>query len=105
MRATTRRSSTSRRLRQLNPDGSIAQVVAEAGGVVEGPGGTRATIKPGTFPGGTVVTMKEVPVVQFPRQLTAAEQENFSFEKAISLDFDGATPQQYIDVSWPAGTR
>ncbi len=89
-------------LRQLNPDGSIAQVVAETGGVVEGPGGTRATIKPGTFPGGTVVTMKEVPVAQFPRQLTVAEQENFSFEKAISLDFDGATPQQYIDVSWPA---
>ncbi len=89
-------------LRQVNPDGSISQVVAEAGGVVEGPEGTRATVKPGTFPGGTVVTMKALPVREFPRQLTPAEAENFSFEKAISLDFDGATPQQYIDVSWPA---
>ena len=89
-------------LRQVNSDGSISQVVAEAGGVVEGPEGTRATVKPGTFPGGTVVTMKALPVREFPRQLTPAEAENFSFEKAISLDFDGATPQQYIDVSWPA---
>ncbi|MCC6161758.1 MAG: Ig-like domain-containing protein [Acidobacteria bacterium] len=90
-------------MRQQNPDGSVSQAVSAAGGVVEGPEGTRASIKPGTFPAGTVVTMKAVPVADFPRQLSEAERVNFSLEKAISLDFDGATPAHYVDVSWPAG--
>ncbi len=90
-------------MRQQNPDGSVSQAVSAAGGVVEGPEGTRASIKPGTFPAGTVVTMKAVPVEDFPRQLSEAERVNFSLEKAISLDFAGATPEHYVDVSWPAG--
>ena len=85
---------------QQNPDGSISTAVDAGGGVVVGPAGLQARVKPGTFPDGAVVTLRVVDEVAFPVQLSATDKLNFSFERGFEIDFGGATPQSYVDVSF-----
>jgi hypothetical protein len=66
---------------QQNPDGSISTAVDAGGGVVVGPAGLQARVKPGTFPDGAVVTLRVVDEVAFPVQLSATDKLNFSFER------------------------
>ncbi len=89
--------------KQVNADGSVSQVVSPEGGVIEGPAGLRATIRAGTFPGGAVVTLNTVPLSAIPITFTAEQADLFEQQAAFSLDFGGATPSDYIDVSVPAG--
>ncbi|MFN8066057.1 MAG: Ig-like domain-containing protein [Vicinamibacterales bacterium] len=85
--------------RQVNADGSVSQAVSAQGGVVDGPNGTQAKIKPGTFPSGTIVTLKYVEPSAFPVQLRPEDTGTFTLDGAIDVDFGGQTPQLYVDLS------
>jgi PKD repeat protein len=89
------------RFRRQNPDGSVSVGLTSEGGAVEGPGGVRADVKPGTFPDGAVVTLKAIEAADFPVQLGPEHAAAFTIDRGISVDFGGATPQQYVDLSIP----
>ena len=88
--------------KQTNADGSVSAVVGDAGGRIEGPGGVAVDVPFHAFPDGTIVTVKPVPESQFPVQLTAEQQTRFKFAGAVSLDFGGAVPSRYVNISIPA---
>jgi PKD repeat protein len=88
--------------RQVNPDGSISQVIGKTGGHMEGPAGIAIDVTPGTFPTGAVVTLKPATEDQFPA-LTPEQAAVFSFSGGLSIDFGGATPEHYVNASVPAG--
>ncbi len=89
--------------KQTNADGSVSQAVGKDGGVVEGPQGLRATIKAGTFPDGAVVTLNRLEAAAIPVTFTPAQAEYFETVAGFAIDFGGATPQLYLDISIPAG--
>ncbi|MGE3957097.1 MAG: Ig-like domain-containing protein [Vicinamibacterales bacterium] len=84
---------------QTNPDGSVSQFVSAAGGTVKGPNGIEAEVPAGAFDGGAVVTIKDVPLANFPVTLTAAESANFPLVQAVELDFGGAEAKTPIRLS------
>jgi PKD repeat protein len=90
------------RFRQINPDGSVSEVVGTAGGRVEGPAGLAVDIPPGALPEGTVVTVRAVAAADFPVQLDEAARQVFSISGGIELDFGGAALAHYVNVSMPA---
>jgi hypothetical protein len=87
--------------KQTNADGSVSQAISAEGGIVQGPGGVQATIKPGTFPAGAVVTLKDMQAEEFPVQFSPKQSETFTVNGGVSIDFGGATPELYVDVSLP----
>src|SRR6185436_11118386 len=68
-----------------------------------GPAGIAVDVPAGAFPTGTTVTMKAVPEAQFPIQLTDEDRQFFTYSGGIGLDFAGAEPRIYLNVSIPAG--
>ncbi len=90
------------RFSQENPDGSISSTVDASGGTLLGPNGIEADVPSGAFPDGAVVTLQYVPEGDFPMQLTAEQKTLFQFTGGIRVDFGGATPLHYIDLSLPA---
>ncbi len=87
---------------QTNPDGSISTAVDASGGIVKGPGGTGARFKPGTFPEGAVVTLKQVDPATLPFAPDPALGDTLTMQSALEIDFGGATPQIYVDLIFPA---
>ena len=87
---------------QTNPDGSISTAVDASGGIVKGPGGTGARFKPGTFPDGAVVTLKQVDPATLPFTPDPALGDTLTMQSALEIDFGGATPQVYVDLIFPA---
>ncbi len=85
----------------VNADGSVSQAVNAAGGTVEGPNGSQAKVKPGTFPNGAVVTINYVAPADFPIQLAPEFANDYAIDGGIKVDFGGQTPQLYIDLSIP----
>ncbi|MBL8139973.1 MAG: Ig-like domain-containing protein, partial [Acidobacteria bacterium] len=85
--------------RQTNSDGSVSQAVGEGGGIVSGPGGVQAKVKPGTFPQGAVVTLRHISPADFPIALTPEQAERFEFDDGVGIDFGGAVPAKYVDLS------
>ncbi len=85
---------------QQNADGSVSTAVDAGGGTVVGPSGLQARVKAGTFPDGAVVTLRAIGEAAFPVQLSDVDKLNFSFERGFEIDFGGATPQKYVDVSF-----
>ena len=94
-----RSCSSSRPTSRSTPDGSISQVVSDEGGVVEAPGGARATFRPGTFPQGAVVTLQAVAASAIPVTFTPRQAEEFSVSGGVRIDFGGVKPQQYVDIA------
>ncbi len=90
------------RFSQENADGSISSTVDGSGGVLSGPNGIEAEVPAGAFPDGAVVTLQYVTEDDFPIQLTPEQKTLFAFAGGISVDFGGATPTRYIDLSIPA---
>ncbi|HWW85600.1 MAG TPA: Ig-like domain-containing protein, partial [Vicinamibacterales bacterium] len=90
------------RFQQTNADGSLSVVLDSTGGHIDGPGGTAVDVVDGTFPNGAVVTINQIPLANFPVQLTPDQAQNFDLIGAIQLDFGGAEPQHYVNVSVPA---
>jgi PKD repeat protein len=91
------------RFSRANADGSVSVAIDAEGGRVDGPGGVAASIRPGTFPDGAIVTIKPIPEAAFPVQLTEEEKTVFSYAGGVQLDFGGQVPTQYVNVSVPAG--
>ncbi|MEO8678604.1 MAG: PKD domain-containing protein [Vicinamibacterales bacterium] len=89
------------RFTRANADGSVSVFVGAEGGRVEGAGGTAADIAAGTFPDGAVVTIKPVTETAFPVQLSPENRAVFSFAGGFEIDFDGAIPTHYVNVSIP----
>lgn len=87
--------------RQVNADGSVSAAVGPDGGLVEGPEGTAAEIRPGTFPDGAVVTLKRLTAQAFPVQLPAETAPYFRLDGGLEIDFGGAVPTQYVNVMIP----
>ncbi|MEQ1870328.1 MAG: Ig-like domain-containing protein [Vicinamibacterales bacterium] len=85
----------------VNGDGSVSQAVTALGGIIEGPNGSQAKVKPGTFPNGAVVTINYVAPAEFPIQLGAEFTADYTIDGGISVDFGGQTPQLYVDLSIP----
>ncbi|MGC4081215.1 MAG: Ig-like domain-containing protein [Vicinamibacterales bacterium] len=86
---------------QTNADGSVTAAVDASGGRVDGPNGTFAEIKSGTFPDGALVTIKSVDEASFPKQLDAEQKKEFSYIGGVQLDFGGAVPTVYVNVGVP----
>ena len=57
------------------------------------------------FPQGAVVTIRPVPAADFPVPLTAEQQAVFAYSGGFRLDFGGAVPQHYVNVSIPLFDR
>lgn len=91
------------RFRQVNGDGSISEAVGPGGGRVLGPEGTAVDVPAGAFAEGAVITVKPVHEADFPVQLSEADRVNFSYSGGFKLDFGGAVPARYVNVSVPAG--
>ena len=89
--------------RQVNGDGSVSAVVGDGGGRIEGPAGIVVDVPAGAFPVATVVTVTAVGEAQFPIKLTDEQRPFFGFSGGFALDFRGAAPQHYLNVSLPAG--
>jgi PKD repeat protein len=87
---------------RTNADGSVSGVVGTDGGRVLGPNGIAADIQPDTFPPGTVVTLTSISEANFPMQLSGESATVFPFAGGIEIDFGGAEPQKYINLSIPA---
>jgi PKD repeat protein len=87
---------------RTNGDGSIATVVGSEGGHVNGPNGSAVDVPAGALPDGSVVTIKFIDEVSFPVKLTAAQKQFFEFTGGLQIDFGGATPSAYVNVSLPA---
>ncbi|HEX4913045.1 MAG TPA: PKD domain-containing protein, partial [Vicinamibacterales bacterium] len=90
------------RFSQQNADGSVSSTVGAEGGVLDGPDGIKVDVPDGAFAGGAVITMASVPEAAFPIPLTPAQRTQFSFAGGVRLDFGGAQPSQYLNVSIPA---
>ena len=86
-----------------NADGSRSTFVGAEGGRVAGPNGIAVDVPAGAFPDGTVVTVNSVAEADFPMSLSADQRELLGFTAGLELDFAGATPPTYLDVSVPAG--
>ena len=56
----------------------------------------------GAFPDGAVVTMAYLTEEQFPIKLTPGQKQVTQFAGGLRLDFGGAEPTQYLNVSFPA---
>jgi PKD repeat protein len=91
------------RFSQSNADGSVSTAVGTEGGHITGPGDTAVDISPGTFPDGAVITIKPVSESEFPVHLTAEQKTVLAYAGGVRLDFGGATPTKYVNVSVPAG--
>ncbi len=89
------------RFTRTNGDGSVSVFVGAEGGRVEGAGGTAATVASGTFPEGAIVTIKPVSESAFPVQLSPENRAVFRYAGGFEIDFDGAVPTRYVDVSIP----
>ncbi len=89
------------RFQQTNPDGTVSAAVDNAGGVVEGSGGVQADVPEGAFPDGAVVTVGEVPLPD-PDSATDEDKVNYELRSALEVDFGGAVPAKYVNVSIPA---
>jgi hypothetical protein len=87
---------------RTNADGSVSAAVGAAGGRVDGPGGVSASVKPGTFPDGAIVTIKPVAEAAFPVAITPEQKQVFPYAGGVELDFGGQVPTQYVNVSVPA---
>lgn len=85
-----------------NPDGSISGVVGSGGGRVEGPNGTAVQVPEGALPDGTIVTLKSILETEFPVALEEAQKAYFPYSGGVQVDFGGATPARYVNVSVPA---
>jgi hypothetical protein len=90
---------------RTNADGSVSAAVGAAGGKVEGPGGVSASIKPGTFPAGAIVTIKPVTEAEFPVTMTPDQRAVFGYAGGVTLDFGGQVPTQYVNVAVPPGLQ
>ena len=90
------------RFTQTNADGSVSTAIGNEGGRITGPGGIAADVAQGTFPDGAVVTLNAVAAADFPVAIPADQQQNFGFNGAFSIDFGGAIPTRYVNVSIPA---
>ncbi|MBL8142888.1 MAG: Ig-like domain-containing protein, partial [Acidobacteria bacterium] len=90
------------RFEQVNADGSISSSVDAGGGVLRGPNGVEVDVPQGAFPDGAVVTVNYVDAAAFPVKLTPQQQADLQFTGGISLDFGGAEPLQYLNLSRPA---
>ena len=86
----------------MNADGSISEFVGSEATRVEGPGGIALDIADGTFPTGTIVTVNRGLEPDLPTQLTDEEKQSFGVEGALSIDFGGAQPTKYVNVSLPS---
>ncbi|MFN7916658.1 MAG: Ig-like domain-containing protein [Vicinamibacterales bacterium] len=84
---------------QTNPDGSVSQFVPAEGAVVKGPNGIEAEVPAGAFDQGAVVTIKDVPLANFPVSMTPQEAANWPLTQAVQLDFGGAEPKVPIRLS------
>ena len=89
------------RFKRTNADGSMASVVGSEGGHLDGPGGTAVDVPAGALPDGTIVTITAIDEASFPTKLTDEQKQFFAFSGGIGLDFGGATPSQYLNVSFP----
>ena len=87
---------------RTNADGSRSVVTGAAGGRLDGPSGIVVDVPAGAFPDGTLVTMRYVDEARFPIPLTAEQRELFAFTGGVALDFGGAVPSHYLNVSLPA---
>ncbi|MEQ1870489.1 MAG: Ig-like domain-containing protein [Vicinamibacterales bacterium] len=87
---------------RTNPDGSKATVVSAEGGRITGPNGTIVDVPAGALPDGTIVTVSYISEAAFPVKLTPAQKEFYAFAGGVGLDFNGATPSSYLNVSIPA---
>ncbi|MCU1382032.1 MAG: hypothetical protein JWL71_729, partial [Acidobacteria bacterium] len=87
---------------RTNVDGSMATVVGSEGGHLLGPAGIAVDVPAGAFGDGTVVTIGSVGEAAFPVHMTAAQKQFFGFAGGLTLDFGGATPSIYLNVSFPA---
>ena len=87
---------------QTNPDGSVSKVIGPDGGRIEGDHGVAVDVAAGTFPSGAVVTVKAVLPEDFPVALPADAQQHFRLDGGVKLDFGGAEPTRYVNVSLPA---
>ena len=85
-----------------NPDGSISGVVKEGGGRIEGPNGTAVDVPVGSLPAGTIVTIKAILESAFPVQLAEDQKQYFGYAGGVQVDFGGATPAKYVNISVPA---
>ena len=89
-------------LGQTNADGSVSKVIGPDGGRVDGDHGVAVDVPAGTFPDGAVVTVKAVLPEDFPVALPADAQQRFRLDGGVKLDFGGAEPTRYVNVSIPA---
>jgi len=90
------------RFEQENADGSISSSVDADGGVLRGPNGIEVDVPAGAFPAGAVVTVNYVDEAAFPVKLTPQQKTELQYTGGISLDFGGAEPAQYLNLSLPA---
>jgi len=91
------------RYSQTNPNGSFSAAVDSTGAHIDGPGGTAVDIPAGSLPDGSVVTMGQVAEADFPITLADGQKQLFTYSGGLSIDFGGATPAKYVNVSIPAG--
>ena len=70
---------------------------------MDGPGGIAVDAFADTFPDGAVVTIKPVTEAEFPSN-SRRTRPIFSYTAGFTLDFGGATPKRYLNVSVPAGS-
>jgi PKD repeat protein len=89
--------------RQVNGDGSVSAIVGIDGGRIDGPEGIQVDVPGGAFETPAVVTIKAIPHDALPVKLTAEQQPFFTMARGFALDFGGATPATYLNVSFPAG--
>ncbi|MEQ1870843.1 MAG: PKD domain-containing protein, partial [Vicinamibacterales bacterium] len=90
------------RFTRTNPDGSLSAFVDAGGGRLDGPNGIVVDVPAGAFAAGTIVTIGDIREQDFPIQMTTADREYLAYSGGIRLDFNGATPAVYLNVSIPA---
>ncbi len=93
-------------------DGSV--VIGVEGGTVTGAGGVFAQIDPGSLPDGSIVKVAAVTdAADLPLPLPVSDNVTdtvtitdstffMGFVGGVKLDLNGATPQKYIDIAFPA---
>ncbi len=90
------------RFSRVNANGSVSAAIDEQGGQVDGPGGVSVGVPAGAFPTGAIVTVNSVPEANFPVTLTEEQRQVFGYSGGVELDFGGAEPAIYVNVSVPA---
>ncbi|HEY3547196.1 MAG TPA: Ig-like domain-containing protein [Propionicimonas sp.] len=94
------------RFQQTNADGSVSAAVDSKGGDVDSPGlpadAVRVDVREDAFPDGAVVTVKKLLAADIPIQLSTEDQERFAIRGGIQVDFGGALPARYVNLSMPA---